>query len=128
MSRSFRICLTVLLLACPVFANSVKVSEARSAHPYFVSSLHLEVFSSRENRSWDTASRRASFDFDDSAREKVHFFHRSERQNCGPRQSVDPPVVAVAAVPEVPTAWLLLLGTLTLLGFDRLRVVLVRRS
>jgi len=126
MSRSFPIFLTVLLLACPVFANSVKVSEARPAHPYFVSSLHREVFSPRENRSWEVASSSKRFDFDDSEKSKVHFFHRSERQNCGPRPLVDPPVVA--AVPEVPTAWLLLLGTLTLLGFDRVRVLLVRRG
>ena len=128
MSRSFLICLTMLVLACPVFANSVKAFEDPDNHPHFATYSHREIFSSREDRLWETSSLRKRFDFDDSEKKKVHFFHRSEREDCDwdPDPSVGPPVVS--AVPEVPTAWLLLLGTITLLGSGRLRSVFARRS
>jgi len=125
MSRSISICVAILLFVSPLFANSVRAFESQSRHPNFAAYSHREAFSARENRSWEIASSRKHFDFDDSEKSKVHFFHRSEREHCDPVPSVDP--LDVSAVPEVPTAWLVLLGTLTLMGSSRLRSVLALR-
>jgi len=126
MGRLVSIYVVTLWFACPLFANSVKAFESQSRHPNFAAYSHREAFSSRENRSWEIASSRKHFDFDDSEKNKVHSFHRSERVNCGPVPSVDPAVAS--AVPEVPTAWLVLLGTVILVGSSRLRSVLAPRS
>ena len=125
MSRSFSICLSILLAASPVFANSVKAFEGSQ---HFAPYSHFEVFSPHASSSWETSSLREHFehDFDDSEKEQVHFFHHTNRVDCDPRPvpSVDP---AVSAVPEVPTSWLLLLGTVTLLGSARLRPIFAGR-
>jgi hypothetical protein len=64
------------------------------------------------------SSTHSDFDRDFDSIGKVRFSHESYRVHCDPQPSVDP---SVTAVPEVPTAWLLLLGSLALLGARRLR-------
>ena len=60
---------------------------------------------------------------------KVRFSHESYRVHCDPKPSGDPDdAPVVAAVPEVPTAWLMLLGSFAILGARRLRGVFGQQS
>ena len=99
----------VLLATSHALANSVKI-ESLAIHPTMVVKARLESLSSPAKRSGEISKPEKGFDYRGS--QGINYSHKTERAKC------DPPV---SAVPEVPTAWLLLFGTLALFGSSRLK-------
>jgi hypothetical protein len=136
MTRATLGLLTLLLTAWPAHANSIERFGPSSTDGTHHFARAISSFSGAPTRSWfedNDLRARASHshfdgDFDGPNDGRFRFHHKWERADCDPSDPSPSVTPSVAAVPEVPTAWLLLLGTLTLLGFDRVRVLLVRRS
>ena len=109
MIRSSAVFVCVLLAASYALANSVTL-ESPSAHPTLAVQTHLESLSSPASHSWEISKNEKGFDnWDDHG---INAFHGTEKAICDP---------AVSAVPEVPTGWLLLFGTVALFGSSRLK-------
>ena len=118
MTRMNVVCCLILLGVSPVYASSIRPLQSRE-NPSF----HLAL-SSADKHTF-AASAQSDFERDFDSIGKVRFSHESYRVHCDPKPSGDPDdVPVVAAVPEVPTAWLLLLGSFALLGASRLRAAL----
>jgi len=84
--------------------------------------LNFKLDSADKHSFWLSSSAHSDFDRDFDSIGKMRFSHESYRVHCDPKSSGNPDdVPVVAAVPEVPTAWLLLLGSFALLVARRLR-------
>ncbi len=110
----------VFLAAWPAHGDSIKSSSQRfENHSYHFRTTirqHKEEF-------WERSSNRNFFDRDDwfsSNKKHERFFHETRHERCDwdPDDSV---VTTTAEAPEVPTAWLLVLGSVALFGAGRFR-------
>jgi len=121
MTRATLGLLTLLLAAWPAHANSITRVDDGSHH--FAGAI--SSFSGVRTRSWfednDFRGRASQSHFDRDFDGQSRFHHKWERADCDPSDPSPSVTPAVAAVPEVPTAWLMVIGTLTLLGAGRLR-------
>jgi len=117
MTKMNVVCCLALLAVSPVYASSIRPLQSRE-NP----SLHFKFDSADKHSFWLTSSTHSDFDRDFDSIGKVRFSHESYRVHCDPKPSGDPDdAPVVAAVPEVPTAWLMLLGSFAILGARRLR-------
>jgi len=124
MTRMNVVCCLVLLAVSPVYASSIRPLQSRE-NP----SLHFKLDSADKHSFGLTSSAHSDFAREFDSIGKVRFSHESYRVHCDPKPSSDPDdAPVVAAVPEVPTAWLMLLGSFAILGARRLRGVFGQQS
>jgi hypothetical protein len=124
MTRATLGLLTLLLAAWPAHANSIKRVDFPSDGTHHFAGA-IASLSGVRTKSWfednDFRGRASQSHFDRDFDGQFRFHHKWERADCDPSDPSPSVTPAVAAVPEVPTAWLMVIGTLTLLGAGRLR-------